>query len=167
MKISSSLFHTIIVTAFAALQSVLFRHGLVAGVTPDFALVILILSANQHGSFKAQTTGFISGITQDILSITPLGLHALSRTLIGYIYGAFRGKLFMDPILMPMLMAALGTFLKAVFGFLILSVFAHDYSSIVFTASLGVEVGLNALIAPFLFGLLKLLGVIKTAREEL
>ncbi|MBN1686965.1 MAG: rod shape-determining protein MreD [Spirochaetales bacterium] len=167
MKLSSSLFHTILATAFAVVQSVIFKNGMIAGATPDFALIILILSAGQHGSLKGQTTGFVTGITQDILSVTPLGFHALSRTLIGYLYGVFKGKFFMDPILVPMLLAAIGTILKAVFGFLILSVFAHEYAAVVFTGALGVEIGLNVLTAPFLLGLLKLLSIVTTAREEL
>jgi rod shape-determining protein MreD len=166
VKLSSSLFSAILVTAFAVLQSVFFRHGLVAGITPDFALIILIFSSVQHGCFKAQTTGFISGIVQDLLSVTPLGFHALTRTLIGYLYGHFKGKLFIDPILVPMLLAAVGTLLKAVFGFFIFSIFSQDHAAVVFTAGLGVEIGLNTLAAPFLFGLLKLIGVFRAAREE-
>ena len=166
MKLSSSLSSTIIVTAFAVMQSVFFRHGLVAGVTPDFALIILIFSANQHGSFKAQSTGFISGIIQDLLSVTPLGFHAFTRTLIGSLYGVFKGKLFIDPILVPMILAAVGTLIKAVFGFFLLSLFSQEYASVVFTTGLGVEIGLNTLAAPFLFGLLKLIGVFRAARDE-
>ena len=166
MKLSSSLSSTIIVTAFAVMQSVFFRHGLVAGVTPDFALIILIFSANQHGSFKAQSTGFISGIIQDLLSVTPLGFHAFTRTLIGSLYGVFKGKLFIDPILVPMILAAVGTLIKAVFGFFLLSLFSQEYASVVFTTGLGVEIGLNTLAAPFLFGLLKLIGVFRADRDE-
>ena len=167
VKLSGALFHTVLAAALAVFQSVLLKNGIVAGVTPDFALIVLVLSANQHGSFKGQSTGFVLGVVQDLLSITPLGFHALSRTLIGYLYGVFKGKFFMDPILVPMLMAAFGTFLNAVFGFLILSVFAQEYASVVFTGALGVEAGLNILAAPFLLGLLKILGIVKTAREEL
>jgi len=166
MKLSSPLFSTILVTVFAVLQSVFFRHGLVAGVTPDFALIFLIFSANQHGSLKAQSTGFISGIIQDLLSITPLGFHAFTRTVIGSLYGIFKGKLFIDPILVPMLLAAVGTLLKAIFGFLLLSIFDQEHASMVFTVGLGVEIGLNTLAAPFLFGLLKLIGAFKAARDE-
>lgn len=167
MKLSGALFHTILIALFAATQSTIFRHGLVAGVTPDVALLILIFSANQQGSFKAQTAGFVSGLIQDFLSITPLGFHAFTRTLLGYLYGVFKGKLFIDPILMPMLLAALGTFFKAVFGFFILAVFSPDYAAVIFSTRLGIEIGLNALTAPFLYGLLKLLGIIKLSREEL
>lgn len=165
MKISGALFHTILITALAVLQSVVFRHGLVAGVTPDFALIVLIFSANQHGSYKAESGGFVAGITQDVLSVTPLGLHAFTRTLIGFLYGITKGKIFVDPVLVPMLLAAFGTFLKAVLSFLILSVFAGEYASVVFTRELGIETGLNALAAPFLYALLRVAGIIKQTRE--
>lgn len=167
MRFSGAVAHTILIAAFATTQSVFFRHGLIAGVTPDIALLILIFSANQHGSFKTQSAGFISGLIHDFLSITPLGFHAFTRTLLAYLYGLFKGKFFIDPFLMPVLLAALGTFLKAAFGYFILAVFSPAHAAVVFNARLGIEIGLNALTAPFLYGLLKLFGVIRMAREEL
>ena len=167
MKLSGPVVHTILIAACAALQSVFFKNGLVAGVTPDIALIILIFSANQQGSFRAQTSGFIAGIIQDFLSLTPLGFHAFTRTLIAYLNGLFKGKLFLDPILMPVLLAAIGTLLKGVFGYIILLFFSPEHAEIVFTLRLGVEIGLNSLIAPFLFGFLKIIGIVRTAREAL
>ena len=159
--------HTLIIASFAAVQSVFFKNGLIAGVTPDIALLILILSANQQGSLRSQTSGFISGLIQDFLSITPLGFHAFTRTVIAYLNGLFKGKLFLDPILMPVLLAAIGTFLKALLGYLLLVFFAPEHADMVFTARLGIEIGINSILAPFLYALLKLTGVIKATREAL
>lgn len=167
MKLSSGFVHTLLIAALAAMQGVFFKHGLVAGVTPDFALIVLIFSANQQGSFRAQTSGFIAGLIQDFLSVTPLGFHACTRTLLGYLNGLFKGTLFIDPILVPMLLAAVGTLLKAVFGYLLLSLFSPEHGAMVFTGSLGIEIGLNALIAPFLFALLKFAGILRLTREEM
>jgi rod shape-determining protein MreD len=167
MKISGVMIHTILIGSLAALQSVVFRHGIVAGVTPDFALIVLIFTANQFGSLKSQTAGFASGLIQDFLSITPLGFHAFSRALLGYLYGLFRGKLFIDPILVPVLLAAFGTLLKAVFGYVLLAAFSPAHASVVFSMQLAIEIGLNALVAPFLYGLLKVVGIVKMSREEL
>jgi|APSaa5957512622_1039677.scaffolds.fasta_scaffold65189_2 rod shape-determining protein MreD len=167
MKLTGPAVHTILIAAFAGLQSVFFKNGLIAGVTPDIALIILIFSANQQGSYRSQTSGFIAGLIQDFLSITPLGFHAFTRTLLAYLNGLFKGKLFLDPILMPVLLTAIGTLLKAVFGYLLLVFFSPEHAEMIFTARLGIEIGLNSLIAPFLFGLLKLAGIIKTTREAL
>jgi len=167
LKLSGALPHTLLIAALATVQSVLFRHGLIGGVTPDFALIVLIFTASQHGSFRAETAGFISGLIQDFLSLTPLGFHAFTRTLIGYLTGLFKGKLFIDPLLMPVLLAAIVTLLKAVFGYILLAVFSPIQAAAVFTSRLAIEIGLNALVSPFLYGLLKLVGIIKMTREEL
>ncbi len=167
MKLSGPVIHTVLIASLATVQSVLFRHGLLGGVTPDFALIVLIFTANQHGSLRSQTAGFVSGLIQDFLSITPLGFHAFTRTLLGFLFGVFKGKLFIDPILMPVLLAATGTFLKALFGYFLLVLFAPAHAAVVFSVQLGIEIGLNALVAPFLFGFLKLAGIVKTTREEL
>lgn len=167
MKLNGPGVHTLLIAGLATVQSVFFKHGMIAGTTPDFALILLVFTANQHGSFRAETAGFASGLIQDFLSITPLGFHACTRTIIGFLYGVFKGKLFIDPILMPVILAAIATFLKALMGYLLLAIFSPEHAAAVFTVRLGIEIGLNAAIAPFLFGLLKLLGIIRMTREEL
>jgi len=167
MSISGFLFHTATISALAVIQSVVFTNGIIGGVTPDFALLVLVFSANQHGSLKGQTAGFITGIIQDVLSITPLGFHAFSRTVIGYLFGAFKGKIFIDPLLIPILLGVVATLAKAVLGFALLAIFSPSQADVVFTVKLAIEIGLNALAAPFLYGLLKMIKFVKYSREEL
>ena len=167
MNFSGIIFHTVIIVALTVIQSVVFAHGIIAGVTPDVALLVFVFSANQHGSQKAQTAGFITGIVQDVLSITPLGFHAFSRTLIGYIFGAFKGKIFVDPLLIPILIAVVATAIKAVLGYVILAIFSPAQAAAVFSVDIAIELGLNAIVAPFLYGLLKMMKFIRYSREEL
>lgn len=166
MNLSGLVAHTILITGLVVLQTTIFKHGLIAGVTPDVAFVFLLLSSHHHGSFRGEIEGFISGLVQDFLSLTPMGFHAFIRTIISFLYGLFRGKLFIDPILMPMLLAAIGTFAKAIFSFIILSIFSPEHAGTVFSKTLGITIGLNTLISPFLYGLLRLTGILKPSREE-
>ena len=158
--------HTIIMGGLVLLQTTLFKHGILAGVTPDFSLLVLLFSANQHGRLKGETSGFISGLVQDFLSVAPMGLHALTRTVIGYLYGVFRGKLFVDPFLMPLLMAAIGTLLKALLQFPLLALFSPEHAPMVFTSRLAIELGMNTLISPLLYALLKGIRVIRVTRQQ-
>ena len=167
MNFTGVIFHTVLIGAVTVFQSIVLKNGIIAGVTPDFALLILVLSANQHGSLKGQGSGFAAGLLQDFLSITPLGFHALSRTVIGYLFGAFKGKIFIDPLLIPILFAVIATAVKALLGYVTLAVFSPNHAETVFSLSLVIEIGLNAIIAPFLFGLLKLLKLVRFSREEL
>lgn len=167
MNLAGVFSHSVIMSGLVILQSTLFKHGLVFGTTPDFALIVLVFSANHLGSYKGQIGGFVSGIVQDILSLAPLGLNAFVRTVMGFVSGLFKGKLFVDPVLMPLIMIVIATVLKAVLAYILLIIFMPSQAYTIFTGKLAVELGLNALLAPFFFGLLKLAKIIKPAREDL
>ena len=165
MNLTGVTIHGVLIGAFVLVQTVVFKNGIVGGATPDVALLLLVFSANQHGSLKGEVTGFGAGLLQDFLSLAPIGFHALIGTVLGFLAGLLKGKLFLDPILMPVLLAVVTTLLKAIFGAIVLAVFVPELVGTVFSPKLGIEIGLNALIAPFLYGLLHLAGVFKTARE--
>ena len=158
--------HIAIMAGLIVLQTVVFPNGLIGGAMPDLALIVLCFSSNHHGSFKGQLSGFVSGLVLDFLSLAPLGFHAFIRTVIGMLYGLFRGKVFIDPILVPVVLVILATFLKALIAFLISSVFAPELAAAVFSRQLGIEIGLNALVSPFLFALLKGIGMVRTGRSS-
>ncbi len=163
---TSILLHTALMCGLVVLQTVAFPSGLVRGATPDLALILLCFSANHHGSYRGELSGFATGVVLDALSLAPLGFHAFIRTVIGYVSGVFRGKIFIDPILVPVLIIAAATLLKAVMGYGLASVFAPDVAPTVFSGRFGIEIGLNALVAPFFFALLKSLHLIRTGRER-
>lgn len=166
MNFSGFFFHTAVIGTMAVIQSVFLANGIVGGVTPDFALLVLTFSANQQGSLKGQTAGFVTGFVQDVLSITPLGFHAFSRTVIGYLFGAFKGKIFIDPLLIPILLAIVATVIKAVLGFGLLAIFSPGQADVVFSVKLAIELGLNSVAAPFLYGFLRMIKFVKYSRKE-
>lgn len=166
LTISGMPIHMTLVVGLVVLQSTVFRHGVILGVTPDLALLVLVFSANQHGSYKGQIVGFAGGIVQDLLSFAPLGLNAFLRTLTGFLYGSFRGKLFVDPIFVPILMAAAATVLKAVLSFVLFGIFAPEYVAVAFSTGFAVELGLNCVLSPFVYGLLRATGFVRASRER-
>jgi rod shape-determining protein MreD len=134
----------------------------VAGVTPDIALVLLIFFANREGSMHGQTGGFISGLVQDFLSTAPLGFYAFIRTLTGFLFGITKGKLFVDPLMFPIVLVVLATLLKALASMFLSLLFLPDATAAaIFSSKLWIEIGLNAVLAPFLFGILKLFKIFK------
>ena len=166
MNLSGIAVHTALMAGFTVLQTTVLRNGVIAGANPDIALLILVFSASQHGSLKGEGAGFVTGLLRDFLSLAPLGFNAFVGTVMGYLYGISKGKLFVDPILMPVLLGTIATVVKAVLSILLLAIFAPEQTRTVFGARFGVEVGLNALIAPFLYGLLHLAGVFRATRER-
>jgi rod shape-determining protein MreD len=142
--------------AAGILQSTLLAKVAVFKTVPDLALCIVVYSAYTNGTMTGQISGFFSGLFLDFLSSTPLGLNCLVRTIIGALAGVFKGTLFLDFFLLPMILCALATILKAIIFLIIHLIFGSAipvYSpvSLVFW----VELALNTLCAPFLFALLK------------
>jgi len=142
----------------ALLQSTVFsRLALYIRVVPDLALVILVFSAYVNGTMTGQLTGFFSGFLMDFLSAAPLGFHAFVRTLIGSLAGFIKGTFYLDFFFLPMALCAGATAFKALVYFLLHLVLAGAVPLYnVFGLDFWIEMGLNTLLAPFLFAFLKL-----------
>ncbi len=150
---TQSTFISVILLAVAVLlQSTLLARLAIQGVKLDLALVILVLVALRRGSMVAQLGGFLSGLLADVLSLSPPGFQALIRTLVGFLYGRFQGIIFLDPILMPMAAVIVATLLKALLSGLLLLLFPASGGGFgPLGVRLWIEVGFNALAAPFVF----------------
>ena len=149
------------------LQSTLLHWVAIRGVIPDLGLIILVFVAIRRGSMTAQLSGFATGMIEDVLSLSPLGFHAFIRTLVGFLYGLTVGSIFVDPILMPVLLTIVATLFKALISSLLvsfLSIPAEGFG--VFAGPLWIEMGYNAVLAPFIFALLGLLKVLKPQNKE-
>jgi rod shape-determining protein MreD len=143
--------------AAALLQSTILRHLAIYRAVPDLALGIIIYTAYVNGTMTGQLSGFFSGFFLDLLSAAPLGLNALVRTLIGALTGLMKGTFFLDVFFLPMALCAGATLIKALMYVLLhlLMVGAvplYDFMTPVFW----VELALNTVTAPLLFGFLKL-----------
>lgn len=122
---------------------------------PDLALEILVFSAYMNGSMTGQLTGFFSGLLLDFLSAAPLGLNALVRTILGAVSGLAGSVFVFDAVLLPALLCAAATGLKALLLFVLRFLFTEEVAAYSFASSLfWVELALNAFTAPFLFALL-------------
>lgn len=166
MNRRSFLFHTILLAVVMVLQTTLLRRVQIAGVTPDIVFVLLLFSSVYQGSFKAQGSGFITGIGEDLLSLAPPGFNAFILTLTGFIAGLFKGTLFLDPVLMPVIFAGTGTLFKHILSHLLKAVFTEAGTTALFTRDLWIEVGMNIVLAPIIFGLLKLFKIVRMNERE-
>ena len=152
----------------ALLQSTVFsRLAVYIHAIPDFTLIILVFMAYVNGTMTGQLTGFFSGFLLDLLSSAPLGLNALTRTLIGALTGFIKGTFFLDIFLLPMALCAGATAFKVLIYFLLHwllpgAVPAYNF----FSLTVWVELGLNTLLAPFLFAFLKLFESLLTEQRE-
>jgi len=159
---------TLFILAAALLQSTLLsRLRLHVYASPDLALCILIYIAYVNGIMVGQVTGFFAGFALDFLSASPLGFHAFIFTLIGALAGFLHGAFFLDLFFVPIALCVGATIFKAGAYFFFGLLFSGDippYSIV--SLAFFVEVGMNAVIAPFLFMLLKLFGFLSPTQRE-
>jgi len=148
----------VFILAAALLQSTIFsRLAVYVHAIPDLALCILVYVAYVNGTMTGQLTGFFSGVLLDFLSAAPLGLNSLIRTLTGALTGFLKGTFYLDPVFLPMALCAGATIFKALIYYLLHLIFKGVipfYS--LFDLIFWVELGMNTILAPFLFALLKL-----------
>lgn len=152
----------------ALLQStVLGRLVVYTHAVPDLALDILVFSAYVNGTMTGQLTGFFSGFLVDLISVSPLGFNAFIRTLVGALAGTIRGTFFLDSFILPMALCAGATAVKILIIFLLHLLFVESVPAYsVFSLTVWVELGLNTLLAPLVFAILKLFSPIQAGQRE-
>jgi rod shape-determining protein MreD len=158
---------TVFALIAALIQSSLLSRIRVYNAMPDLSLGILVYSAYVNGTMTGQLSGFFSGLFLDFLSMSPLGLFALIRTIIGALAGLIKGVFFLDTVLLPMALCAAATCARALMLFALHILFGGAIPAYSFTEPVfWVELGLNSLTAPFLFGLLRQFKPLLVSKEE-
>lgn len=79
-------------------QSIICEGVKIAGINLDFPLVILVYIGLTRGAVFGAVFGFASGLLLDIYTPNLLGLDALVRTILGFLVGHFRNKLFLETL---------------------------------------------------------------------
>ncbi len=99
----------LLILAVVVLQTTLFSAGLrVFGVMPDLGLVLTVAVAFYLGPERGAAFGFLTGLAVDVFLSTPLGVSALSFSLVGYGVGVVQGGLVRSSRWVAPVMGALG-----------------------------------------------------------
>ena len=155
--ITTILWGSIVAGGLAVMQSTLLRFAAIAGVQPDLVLIVVIFLANKNGSMVGQVVGFLAGLVLDIMGLAPLGFYALIYTVSGAVFGLTRGKMFLDPVFLPLLFGVVAVLVKGLLGLLVATLFSIDpVSARLFSGRFLIEIGYTAILVPVLFGLLGL-----------
>ena len=158
MKKSKLIPAVIVMFLFVLLESTLLKKFPSHFIYPDIALVILVFFSNNRGVIEGQISGFLIGMAEDFLSLSPLGFNAFIKTVVGFIFGNSKGKIFLDPVFFPMLMVLIATLVKGFTAAVISSVFlSPEASPDVFTFRFAIELIENCICAPFVFAFMKLI----------
>lgn len=87
----------------------LFNQVRIAGVALDVLLLLAIVAGISGGPDGGAAVGFASGLTVDLLTGSPLGLHAFTYCLVGYGTGLVEGSVVRSSAWLPMLTTAAAT----------------------------------------------------------
>lgn len=124
----------------------------VRGVTPDFILIVLCISAFLTGPAPGEIIGFITGFVVDILSGGLLGLSAFTYTLIGYGVGFVGQRVYGKSILITITLIFVVTIVKAtILSILALIFLKPGYFGYFSEGRIFLEAVMNGLLAPILF----------------
>jgi rod shape-determining protein MreD len=94
-------------------------------VVPDLPVVLVVLLAMRRGPEVGCVIGFALGVAQDVIGGGPLGLHALSKSVVGFVAGDLpRWWLVTNP-LVPVMAVVVGTLADGVLRFAVLQIFHY------------------------------------------
>ena len=94
------------------LQSTLFSHLTFYGVKPDLVLFLTVFFALINGPRQGALAGLTGGLLQDLMFGRYIGMNALAKLLVGYVFGVLERKIYKDNILIPMVAVFFGAFLN-------------------------------------------------------
>lgn len=83
----------LLIVSLVVLQTALFPSLRVLGAAPDLLLVATIAVAYERGADAGAVFGFVGGLAIDCFLASPLGVSALTFSLVGYGVGVFQSGL--------------------------------------------------------------------------
>jgi rod shape-determining protein MreD len=79
------------------------------GVIPDLLLIIVTFLAINYGKTVGGLTGFGVGFLQDLFSGGLFGINAISKAIVGYLYGILQDKIYKRKLVVPPLAVFVAT----------------------------------------------------------
>jgi rod shape-determining protein MreD len=126
----------------------------VFGVFPDFVLVFLLIWSSARGTAEGLIWAFGLGLWLDLLTMDPLGTHAIALLAVAVIGGAVRGRLFRSGAILPVLAVIVAT-LAYDFVLVVIHLFQGDSVAIAGAMRLALLNSLlNALLVPIAYAVM-------------
>ena len=141
---------------FVLLQTTVMHRLAFQGVIPDLSLIAIVFIANKNGTIAGQSVGFAAGMVEDFLSLSPLGFHALMKTLIGFFVGMTFGVVFMDSLFIPMVMVGAAALAKNILSAFLMTLADDSVSAGFFSLTTLLEIAYTMILSPFVFAFLGL-----------
>lgn len=119
-----------------SLQSTILARLNLFGMIPDLILVITVCYGLLYGPVKGLFLGLAGGLLLDLAGGGILGIHTLTKAVMGYGAGFLEKTVFKDNILVPVISVTGATLIGEIISYLILTAFdwqGRFFSHILFT----------------------------------
>jgi rod shape-determining protein MreD len=145
----------VIITAIL-LQSTVFSQLRLLGVRPELLYLVTIVIALQEGPNEGALVGFTCGLAQDMLLDQPMGITALTLTLLGYAVGMARQYIVSPSPLVPTIVVAIATALGVAFYEIVTFLLGQFEAGFTYAVKVALLTALyNAVLTPILAPLLR------------
>lgn len=111
-----------LILAGAVLQSTLLNHLAIVGVKPDLILLVVVFLGLFKGPTAGAIVGFSAGLIYDLTSSSLLGMNALSLTLVGFLVGLTRTRVYRENIVVQVALVFAATLVSNILFFLLSAV---------------------------------------------
>ena len=101
------------------LQSTIFSYATIAGVKPDFVLILVLFTAILEGPKRGAFFGYTLGLFEDIITGRFIGMNALSKGLTGLLIGWFADRTYSENLLVPIISVFTGTIINGLIFFIL------------------------------------------------
>lgn len=118
----------IIIIVSYILQTSIFPHLALAGVVPNFLVLITTSFGLMNGSKQGMAVGFTCGLITDFYSGTYLGIYVLIFLYIGFISGLFKRVFYGEDIKLPLVLIAASDLIYGLGIYVIMFLFRRQFS---------------------------------------
>ena len=122
-------------------------------VKPDLMLIVVICFSFITGSEDGIIAGFTGGLLKDIFSVHLLGINALVKTVIGYIAGIMREKIFYQHLLwIVAIFTFIFTILNNLIIYFLINALQPNYDfAVILKDFILIQAIINSILAPLIF----------------
>ena len=140
--------------AAVLLQTTVLEFVAVFGVKPDLQLILVAFLALRRGSMSGQIAGFVGGLLEDVVTLSPLGFHAIVKALVGFCAGLPFGLIRASAVVVPVLLVAGAVLVKGLASGVLSLAFQIPLDAHLLEERFWIESAYNVILAPLLFALL-------------
>lgn len=135
-----------------AITTVLPQELKLAGAGPDLLLLLVIFNGMFTGSKGGAVGGFALGLMQDLYFGRFIGLHTLSKMLVGFFVGRLTKSIFKENLWVPVLNTIWGTVTSLIVVFLVGRLVGNTWPATLALRQGFFELIYNICLVPFLYG---------------